>query len=81
MILTSIQSLMIFRDQTKSSDGIVALTCPHTPDLDVLGAQGGNVPQKWHFGGEDLTQRAVGVTNVDPVDQAEKIGCFHNLCS
>ncbi len=43
---------MIFRAQTKSSDGAVALTCPLTPDLDVLGAQGGNVPQKWHFGGK-----------------------------
>ncbi len=52
LIATSIQNLMIFRAQTKSSDGAVALTCPLTPDLDVLGAQGGNVPQKWHFGGK-----------------------------
>lgn len=52
LIVTSIQSLMIFRAQTKSSDGAVALTCPHTPDLDVLGTRGGNVPQKWHFEGK-----------------------------
>ena len=36
LIVTSIQSLMIFRAQAKSSDGAAALTCPHTPDLDVL---------------------------------------------
>lgn len=36
LIGTSIQSLMIFRAQAKSSDGAAALTCPHIPDLDVL---------------------------------------------
>ncbi|KAI4804790.1 hypothetical protein KUCAC02_026405, partial [Chaenocephalus aceratus] len=46
--------------QTKSSDGAVVPIRPHTSDLDVLGAQGGNVPQKQHLGMlGGVTQRAV----------------------
>lgn len=67
LIATSIQSVMISKAQTKSLDWSVANTCPHIPDLDVLGGSRRKCTTKMALWVGRFDSVSCGVTKVDSV--------------